>query len=90
MKTHRPERWYLSFDMVDQEIIEKSEYLELSVISRKKYLPLSRRQLCNLCQEGVFKTAFKPGKGTKTSKWLVLKAEVLQHRLNSHLKNKVL
>ena len=35
-----------------------------------------------MCENGVFKTAFKPGTGSKTSKWLILRAEVIQHKIN--------
>ena len=69
---------------IDLERVNNSEYIELSVVSRKKYLPLCVRQLSNMCKNGIFKSAFKPGTGGKTSKWMVLRSEVIQHRLNSH------
>ena len=50
-----------------------------------KYLPLSRRQMAEMCSRGIFKTAFKPGIGGKTSKWMVHRAEIIQHKLNAHL-----
>lgn len=61
-----------------------SDYIDLHTASGKKYLPISRRQLAAMCESKVFKTAFKPGKGGKGSKWLILRAEVLQHRINGH------
>ena len=61
-----------------------SEYIDLHIASSKKYLPIGRRQLARMCEQGMFKTAFKPGTGGKTSKWLVSRAEILQHRINNH------
>jgi len=61
-----------------------SDYIDLNTVSSKKYLPLGRRQLASMCEQGVFKTAFKPGTGKKTSKWLILRAEVIAHRINGH------
>lgn len=59
------------------------DYITISVII-KKFLPVSRRTLARMCEEGVFKTAFKPGNGGKTSQWKVLRAEVIQHKVNAH------
>jgi len=59
-----------------------SDYIDLNTACSKKYLSLSRRQVARMCEMGVFKTAFKPGVGSKTSKWLVLRAEVIQHKIN--------
>jgi hypothetical protein len=61
-----------------------SDYIDLHTASHKKYLPIGVRQLARMCEEGMFKTAFKPGKGGKTSKWLVLRSEIIQHRINGH------
>ena len=61
-----------------------SDYIDLHTASGKKYLPIGKRQLARMCEEGKFKTAFKPGTGGKTSKWLILRSEVLQHRINGH------
>jgi hypothetical protein len=60
------------------------EYIDLNTVITKKYLPLSRRQLSELCEQGIFETAFKPGTGGKTSKWVILRSEVIQHRINGH------
>jgi len=64
-----------------------SDYIDLNTASGKKYLPISRRRLTVMCQEGIFKTAFKPGSGGRTSKWMVLRAEIIQHRINGHPKS---
>ena len=61
-----------------------TDYIDLHTASQKKYLPICRRQLTNMCEQGVFKTAFKPGKGGRGSKWLVSRTEILQHRINGH------
>ena len=60
-----------------------ADYIDLNT-AVKKYLPISRRQMALMCEQGRFKTAFKPGNGGKTSKWLVLRSEILQHRINGH------
>ena len=62
----------------------KSEYLSLSVIAsnRKRFLPLSTRRLRQMCEAGVFKTAFKPG--TKRGMWYILRSEILAHKFNNH------
>jgi len=61
-----------------------SEYISINIVSKKKYLPLSPSRLTQMCNEGIFKTAFKPGSGGRGSKWLILKSEVLAHRFNGH------
>lgn len=61
-----------------------SDYIDLNIASSKKYLPIGKRQLARMCEQGVFKTAFKPGKGGKGSKWMVLRAEIIEHRINGH------
>jgi hypothetical protein len=61
-----------------------SDYIDLNTACGKKYLPVSKRRLAQMCLEGKFKTAFQPGAGGKGSKWLILRAEVLQHRINGH------
>jgi hypothetical protein len=62
------------------------DYIDLNTASSKKYLPIGRRQLARMCEEGMFKTAFKPGTGGKTSKWLISRTEVISHRINGHPK----
>lgn len=59
------------------------DYIDLNTAT-KKYLPIGRRQLALMCEQGRFKTAFKPGSGGKTSKWLILRSEVIAHRINGH------
>jgi hypothetical protein len=62
-----------------------SEYIDISTAAdKKKYLPLSRRQIARMCEQGVFKTAFKPGVGAANSKWVILRSEVLAHKYNNH------
>lgn len=70
--------------VITPENVANSDYIPLSVVSRKKYLPICTRQLARMCEMGIFKSAFKPGTGGKTSKWVVLKSEVIQHRINNH------
>jgi len=65
---------------ITPENVANSEYIELSIVSRKKYLPICTRRLRQMCEAGIFQSAFKPG----TGKWLVLKSEVLCHRMNGH------
>ena len=62
-----------------------SDYIDVSTASNaKKYLPLSKRQIARMCEMGYFKTAFKPGMGTRTSKWMILRSEILSHKFNNH------
>lgn len=61
-----------------------TDYIDLHTVSQNKLLPLGRRQLTQMCEDGLFKTAFQPGKGGRGSKWLVSRSEVLQHRINGH------
>ena len=60
------------------------DFIDLHTVSAERYLPLSKRALTVLCADRVFKTAFKPGKGGRGSKWLVSRAEIIQHRINGH------
>ena len=69
---------------LEPERIANSEYIPLSVVARKKYLPLTVGRLSQMCVAGVFKSAFKPGAGGKGSKWVVLRSEIIQHRINNH------
>jgi len=69
---------------ITAERIEASEYIDISVVIKKKYLPISSRQVARMCESGIFKSAFKPGTGGKTSKWKVLRSEIIQHRINAH------
>ena len=69
---------------ITPERVSNSEYVELSIARKKKYLPLSKRQLARMCETGIFKSAFKPGTGGRGSKWMVLKSELIAHRLNNH------
>jgi hypothetical protein len=64
--------------------IPSSEYIDLNTASKKQYLNLGRRQIQNMCQQGLFKSAFKAGTQTKTSKWQILRSEVIAHRVNGH------
>ena len=64
-------------------MLAATDYIDLNTAA-KKYLPISRRHLATMCESGIFKTAFKPGCGGKTSKWLIARAEILQHRINNH------
>ena len=57
-----------------------SDYITLAVVSHK-YLPLSRATLTRMCQDRIFKTAWKPGRG-KSSPWRVHRAEVIEHHIN--------
>lgn len=59
-----------------------TDYIDTNTVC-KKYLPISNRQFARMCNEGVFKTAYKPGTGSKTSKWVVARSEVIQHKINS-------
>lgn len=63
----------------------QSDYIPVSVIaSHRKYLyPLGRRQVTRMCENGVFKTAYKPGHG-RNAKWVVLASEVIAHKINNH------
>lgn len=61
-----------------------SDYIDLHTASSTKYLPIGKRQLARMCEQRLFKTAFKPGTGGKTSKWLISRAEVVQWRINGH------
>lgn len=62
-----------------------SVYIDVHTASDpKKYLPLGRRQIVNLCEQGVFKSAFQPGKGGRGSKWMILRSEILAHKFNQH------
>jgi hypothetical protein len=58
-----------------------TEFIPLSVVQRN-YLPLSRPTLIRMCNNRVFKTAFKPG-GGKTSGWFVHRSEVVQKHINA-------
>jgi hypothetical protein len=69
---------------ITPENIASSDYIEISVAIKKKYLPISKRQLARMCEAGIFKSAFKPGTGGKTSRWKILRSEILAHRLNGH------
>jgi hypothetical protein len=69
---------------LEPERIANSEYIPLSVVARKKYLPLTVQRLAQMCRDGIFKSAFQPGTGGKGSKWLVLRSEVIQRRINGH------
>ncbi len=70
--------------VITPDRIAASEYIPLSVVANKKYLPASRRTLRQMCEDGVFKSAMKIGRGGKTSKWIVLRSETLQIRINNH------
>jgi len=64
--------------------IPSSEYIDVATASKKQFLNLSTRHVTRLCAEGFFKTAFKPGTQGRTSKWLILRTEVITHRMNGH------
>lgn len=57
-----------------------SDFITLAIVGQK-YLPLSRPTLVRMCEDGIFKTAWKPGRG-KTSPWRVHRSEVIQHHIN--------
>jgi hypothetical protein len=61
-----------------------SDYIDLHTASTKRYLFIGKRQLARMCEEGLFRTAMKSGRGGKTSKWVILRSEVIQYRINNH------
>ena len=70
--------------IVTPERIAASEYIDVNTASKKQYLGLSKRMVALMCQTGIFKSAFKGGTQTKTSKWKILRSEVIAHRINGH------
>lgn len=64
--------------------IPNSEYIDIHTASQKQYLNISANAIARLCRDGYFKSAYKPGTQGKTSKWLVLRSEVIAHRINGH------
>ena len=57
------------------------DFISLRVV-QKEFLPLSRATLVRMCQDKVFKTAFKPGRG-ESSPWRVHRSEVIAHVINT-------
>jgi hypothetical protein len=61
-----------------------SEYIDTFTASKKQFLNLGKRQIARMCEQGIFKSAFKAGTQTKTSKWQILRSEVIAHKINGH------
>jgi hypothetical protein len=70
--------------IVTPERIANSEYIDINTAAKKQYLCLSKRMVAHLCQRGFFKSAFKGGTQSRSSKWKILRSEVLAHRINGH------
>jgi len=69
---------------IDLERVNNSEYIGVSIIAQKKYLNISKRAIQDMCNKGIFKSAYKPGTQGRTSAWKVLRSEIIQHRINGH------
>lgn len=57
---------------------------DITLITAQKYLPDARRTLAMLCETGFFKTAYKKGKGGKTSPWMISRQEVMRFKYSRY------
>lgn len=64
---------------IPESINEK--YVTTSIAA--KLLGLTRRHVDRMCSSGIFKSAHKPGYGTKAH-WRILRAEISAHIYNGH------
>jgi hypothetical protein len=52
-------------------------------IAAQKYLGVSVRRVEQMCRDGVFQSAFKPGLGLQAH-WRILRSDVIRHQFNGH------